>query len=202
LVDEIEKEELPCCILTFANIPSLMFPLLAKTLILVTFPVSAQDEVQINTPYVATPYPVVSAMLRLAKVKKSDIVYDLGCGDGRILIEAAKRYGAHGVGIDINPERIREAEGIARRERVSELLSFRIGDLYDIDLQDATLVALYLLPEVNLKLRPKLQKQLRPGARIVSHTFDMGDWKPNQAKRSGGETIYLWKIKRPFWHFI
>jgi SAM-dependent methyltransferase len=180
----------------------MIFPLLAKTLVFVILPVSAQDEVQINTPYVATPYPVVRAMLRLARVKKSDTVYDLGCGDGRILIEAAKSYGAHGVGIDNNPERIREAEEIARREGVSELLSFRIGDLYDINLQDATLVTLYLLPEVNLKLRPKLQKQLRPGARVVSHTFDMGDWKPKQAQLSGGETIYLWKIKRPFWHFI
>lgn len=169
---------------------------------LVILPVSAQDEVPINTPYVATPYPVVRAMLQLARVKKSDTVYDLGCGDGRILIEAAKRYGARGVGIDINPDRIREAQEGARREGVSELLSFRIGDLYDVDLQDATLVTLYLLPEVNLKLRPKLQKQLRPGARIVSHTFDMGDWKPNQAQSSGGETIYLWKIKRSFRHFI
>jgi ribosomal protein L11 methylase PrmA len=180
----------------------MMLPLLTGLAALVILPVSAQDEVQINTPYVATPYPVVRAMLHLARTKKSDKVYDLGCGDGRILIEAAKRYGAHGVGIDNNPQRIREAQEAARREGVSELLSFRLGDLYAVDLQDATLVTLYLLPEVNLKLKPKLQKQLRPGTRIVSHTFDMGDWKPNQAQSSAGETIYLWKIKRSFWHFI
>lgn len=157
-----------------------------------------QDEVQINTPYVATPYPVVRAMLRLARTKKSDIVYDLGCGDGRILIEAAKTYGAHGIGVDNNAERIREAQEIARKEGVSHLVSFRVGDLYDVNLQAATVVTLYLLPEVNLKLRPKLQKQLKPGARIVSHSFDMGDWKPSKVQISGGESIYLWKVKRHF----
>lgn len=158
--------------------------------------VFGQDEVQINTPYVATPYPIVRAMLRLARTKKSDIVYDLGCGDGRILIEAAKSYGAHGVGVDNNPERIREAEQIAWKEGVSHLVSFRVGDLYDVDLKQATVVTLYLLPEVNLRLRPKLQKQLKPGARIVSHSFDMGDWKPSKIQISAGESIYLWKIKR------
>lgn len=165
-------------------------------LMIVALLVFGQDEVQINTPYVATPYPVVRAMLRLARTKKSDIVYDLGCGDGRILIEAAKSYGAHGVGVDNNPERIREAEQIARKEGVSHLVSFRVGDLYDVDLKQATVVTLYLLPEVNLRLRPKLQKQLKPGARIVSHSFDMGDWKPSKIQISAGESIYLWKIKR------
>jgi SAM-dependent methyltransferase len=138
-------------------------------------------------------------MLRLARAKNSDVVYDLGCGDGRILIEAAKTYGARGVGIDNNPARIREAEEIARREGVSHLLSFRIGDLFDANLQEATLVTLYLLPEVNLRLRPKLQTQLKPGARIVSHSFDMGDWKPSKTQINEGESIYLWKItKRGF----
>jgi SAM-dependent methyltransferase len=169
---------------------------LPKTLMLVVLSVNGQDQVQINTPYVATPYPVVRAMLRLAHAKNSDIVYDLGCGDGRILIEAAKTYGARGVGIDINPDRIREAEELARREGVAHLLSFRIGDLYDVNLHEATLVTLYLLPEVNLRLRPKLQKQLKPGTRIVSHTFDMGDWKPTKTQISAGESIYLWKIKK------
>jgi SAM-dependent methyltransferase len=159
-----------------------------------------QEETQINSPYVGTPYPVVDAMLRLAKVKKSDVVYDLGCGDGRILVEAAKTYGAHGVGVDINPERIQEANELARREGVSQLLNFRVGDLYDVNVQGATLVTLYLLPDVNLRLRPKLQKQLRPGARIVSHSFDMGDWRPNKTGTSEGDTIFLWKIRRHFWH--
>jgi SAM-dependent methyltransferase len=200
---QVENEQLFCYILPFTHVlPSMISSPLARALIFLTLPVFGQDEVQINTPYVATPYPVVKAMLRLAHAKKSDVVYDLGCGDGRILIEAAKTYGAHGVGIDNNPERIREAEQIARREGLSHLLNFRVGDLYDVNLQEATLVTLYLLPEVNLKLRPKLQKQLKPGARVVTHTFDMGDWKPNQAQLSAGARIYLWKIKRPFWHFI
>jgi SAM-dependent methyltransferase len=167
---------------------------LPKVLMFLALPLLSQDEVQINTPYLGTPHPVVNAMLRLAKAKKSDIVYDLGCGDGRILIAAAKTYGARGVGIDNNPERIREAEQIAQREGVSHLVSFRVGDLYDADLQQATLVTLYLLPEVNLRLRPKLQKQLKPGSRIVSHSFDMGDWKPSKTQTNQGETIYLWKI--------
>jgi len=153
-----------------------------------------QDQVQINTPYVATPYPVVKAMLRLAKAKKSDIIYDLGCGDGRILVEAAKAYGARGVGIDNNPRRIDEAEELARREGVSHLLSFRLGDLYEVNLEEATLVTLYLLPEVNLKLKPKLQAQLKPGSRIVSHSFAMGDWKPDKQRIVDGGHIYLWTI--------
>jgi SAM-dependent methyltransferase len=180
----------------------MMFRFLPKALMLLAISLSGSDEVRINTPYLGTPYPVVNAMLRLAKTKKSDIVYDLGCGDGRILIEAAKTYGARGVGIDNNPERIREAEEIARREGVSHLLTFRVGDLYDADLQEATLVTLYLLPEVNLRLRPKLKNQLKPGARIVSHSFNMGDWKPNETQTNQGETIYLWKIKGHFWRFI
>jgi ubiquinone/menaquinone biosynthesis C-methylase UbiE len=168
---------------------------LARALTCLAFSAFGQEQTQINSPYVGTPYPVVDAMLRLAKVKKSDVVYDLGCGDGRILVEAAKTYGAHGVGVDINPERIQEANELARREGVSQLLSFRVGDLYDVNLQGATLVTLYLLPDVNLRLRPKLQRQLRPGARIVSHSFAMGDWKPNKTETSEGDTIFLWKIK-------
>ncbi|MFZ0589551.1 MAG: class I SAM-dependent methyltransferase [Bryobacteraceae bacterium] len=161
----------------------------------------AQDQVQINTPYVATPSPVVDAMLDLAHVKSSDLIYDLGCGDGRIVIQAAKRYGARGIGVDNNPERIREAQENARREGVGQLVEFRLGDLYDTNVENATIVALYLLPDVNLRLRPKLKAQLKPGARVVSHTFDMGDWKPKKKRIVNGEKIYLWTIKRRFWFF-
>ena len=161
----------------------------------------AQDQVQINSPYVATPAPVVDAMLSLARAGQSDVVYDLGCGDGRIIIQAAKRFGAHGVGIDNNPERIREAQENARREGVANLVEFRIGDLYDANVGKATVVALYLLPDVNLRLRGKLKAQLKPGARVVSHTFDMGDWKPNKEQTVAGEKIYLWKIRRKFLFF-
>jgi cyclopropane fatty-acyl-phospholipid synthase-like methyltransferase len=162
----------------------------------------AQDQVQINTPYVSTPPAVVDEMLNLAKPKPDDVVYDLGCGDGRIVIEAAKQYGVRGVGIDINPDRIREAEENAKREGVSHLVQFRIGDLYDADIEDATIVALYLLPDVNLRLRPKLKNELKPGARIVSHTFDMGDWKPQKKQTVGGDKIFLWKIRRKFLFFV
>jgi ubiquinone/menaquinone biosynthesis C-methylase UbiE len=122
----------------------------------------------------------VKAMLKLADVKRSDIVYDLGCGDGRIVIAAAKEYGAHGVGIDINPERIQEAKANAKRAGVENLVRFEENDLFDADIHEASVVTLFLLSSVNLKLRPKLLKDLKPGTRIVSNTFDMGDWKPDK----------------------
>jgi cyclopropane fatty-acyl-phospholipid synthase-like methyltransferase len=169
---------------------------------LFTLPLLAQEQVQINSPYVATPSLVVDAMLSLADAKPSDVVYDLGCGDGRIIIQAAKRFGARGIGIDNNPDRIREAQENARREGVSHLVEFRIGDLYDANLEPATIVALYLLPDVNIRLRPKLKSQLKPGARIVSHTFDMGDWKPKKRQMVAGDKIFLWKIRRKFLFFV
>jgi SAM-dependent methyltransferase len=179
-----------------------MFRLLTLSLFTIAA-LSAQDpeQVQIDTPYVASPPPVVDAMLSLAHTKSSDIVYDLGCGDGRILIEAAKQYGARGVGIDNNPKRIHEANENAARAGVSHLVSFRLGDLYQTDLADATLVTLYLLPDVNLRLRPKLQAQLPRGARVVSHTFDMGDWKPRKEQSIEGTKVYLWTIRKRFWFF-
>jgi cyclopropane fatty-acyl-phospholipid synthase-like methyltransferase len=165
-------------------------------------PLLAQQQVQINTPYVGTPPAVVNEMLNLAKPTAQDVIYDLGCGDGRIVIEAAKQYGVRGVGIDNNPDRIREAQENARREGVAHLVEFRIGDLYDANIENATIVALYLLPDVNLRLRPKLKSELKPGARIVSHTFDMGDWKPKKKQIVEGEKIYLWKIRRKFLFFV
>jgi SAM-dependent methyltransferase len=155
----------------------------------------APEQIQINPPYVRTPDKVVSAMLKLAGVKASDIVYDLGCGDGRIVIAAAKDYGAHGVGIDIDPERIQEARENARKAGVEALVRFEVNDLFAADIHSATVVALYLLPDVNLRLRPKLLKELKPGTRIVSHDFHMGDWKPDKHELvDAASSIYLWRI--------
>jgi len=149
--------------------------------------------VLINAPYVTTPATVVTAMLQLAGIANRDTVYDLGCGDGRIVIAAAK-LGAHGVGIDINPQRIREARANARKAGVETLVRFEAGDIFDADIRDATVVALYLLPDLNLRLRPKLLKELKPGTRVVSHAFDMGGWTPEKKQIVDGSPIYLWTI--------
>ncbi len=130
-----------------------------------------------DVPYVPTTERAVQEMLKLAAVKSSDVLYDLGCGDGRIVITAAKKYGAHGVGIDINPVRIAEAKANAKKEGVEHLVRFEEQDLFEAKIGDATVVTLFLLPSVNLKLRPKLIADLKPGTRVVSNTFDMGDWK-------------------------
>jgi precorrin-6B methylase 2 len=146
---------------------------------------TTQPKHQLDVPYVPTTEEAVKAMLKLADVKKSDVVYDLGCGDGRIVIAAAKEYGAHGVGIDINPERIQEAEGNAKRAGVEKLVRFEENDLFKANIHEATVVTLFLLGSVNLKLRPKLLRDLKPGTRIVSNTFDMGDWKPEREESLG-----------------
>lgn len=145
--------------------------------------------------YVPTPQAVVQRMLQMARVTSRDLVYDLGCGDGRIVIEAARRYGAHGVGIDIDPERIAEARANARAAGVTHLVQFRLADLFESDFSGATVVTLYLLPSLNLKLRPKLWKELKPGTRVVSHDFDMGDWKPEQTVQVDNRTVYFWTVK-------
>jgi SAM-dependent methyltransferase len=151
-----------------------------------------------DVPYVPTSHEVVAEMLRVANVTAKDVVYDLGCGDGRIVITAAKERGARGVGIDINPERIKESIENARQAGVTDRVKFKVQDLFEADLRDATVVMLYLLPDVNLRLRPKLLRELKPGTRIVSHAFSMGDWKPEKVVTvsSGGieRTIYFWTI--------
>jgi SAM-dependent methyltransferase len=156
-----------------------------------------------DVPYVPTTEPAVQAMLKLAGVKKTDVVYDLGCGDGRIVIAAAKSYGARGVGIDINPVRIAEAKENARKAGVEKLVRFEEKDLFQADIHEATVVTLFLLPTVNMKLRPKLLQDLKPGTRVVSNTFDMGDWKPDKEATVGGvddveaplsRDLYLWVI--------
>ena len=149
-------------------------------------------------PYVPTPQEVVDRMLQLAGVGKGDTVIDLGCGDGRIPISAAKVYGARGIGVDIDPQRIAEANANAKQAGVTNLVSFRLQDAMAVDLREATVVTLYLLSSSNLKLRPILTSQLKAGSRIVSHNFSMGDWKADKVDTfidtSGGtRTLYLWK---------
>ncbi len=157
-------------------------------------PVATPQQRRPDVPYVPTPQPVVNAMLQLAQVNTNDVIYDLGSGDGRIPITAAQKYGARGVGVDINPQRVQEANANAQRAGVTDRLEFRQQDLFQTNLRNATVVTLYLLPDVNLKLRPKLLKELKPGTRIVSHSFDMGNWKPQQVQQVDGTTIYLWVV--------
>jgi precorrin-6B methylase 2 len=144
--------------------------------------------------FVPTPDDVVNKMLEMAKVTANDVVYDLGCGDGRIVITAAQRYGCRGVGIDIDPDRIREATKNVRRANVADKVKFIQGDLFETNISEATVVTLYLLTELNLKLRPKLMKDLQPGTRVVSHAFAMGTWKPERTERVSGSSVYLWRI--------
>ncbi len=150
--------------------------------------------------YVPTPAQVVQAMLKAAKVTKDDVVYDLGCGDGRIVIAAAKDFGARGIGIDIDPQRIKEARANAEQAGVTDRVTFLQQDLFESDFHEATVVTLYLLPSLNLKLRPKLLKELKPGTRIVSHAFDMGDWKPEQTLDVDGRAVYLWIVPKQASH--
>ena len=152
------------------------------------------QETHRDVPYVPTPQTVVDEMLKIAAVTKNDVVYDLGCGDGRIVITAAKKYGARGVGIDIDPVRIKEANANAAQAGVTDRVKFIEQNLFETDFKEATVVTLYLLPEVNLRLRPKLWSDLKPGTRVVSHAFDMGDWKPDRTEQFEGKTIHYWVI--------
>jgi SAM-dependent methyltransferase len=155
-----------------------------------------------DVPFVPTTDAAVQAMLKLAEVKKTDVVYDLGCGDGRIVIAAVKEMGARAVGIDINPVRIGEAKENARKAGVEKMVRFEENDLFEADIHEATVVTLFLLPQVNFKLRPKLLKDLKPGTRVVSNTFDMGDWKPDKEAVVPGSDedsylshkLYLWIV--------
>jgi hypothetical protein len=157
-------------------------------------PLDKQPEV----PYVPTHEKVVDEMLKVAKVGKNDVLYDLGSGDGRIPITAAKRWGTRGVGVDIDPERIKEARENATKAGVADKVKFMQQDLFDTDIKDATVVTLYLLPEVNLRLRPKLLADLKPGTRVVSHNYDMGDWKPLKSLTvnlsDGDHYVYYWVV--------
>lgn len=161
------------------------------------FVVAAQPQQfddNLDVPYVPSPNDVVAGMLKLAGVNKGDFLIDLGCGDGRIVVAAAKEFGARGVGYDLNPERIKEAKENAAKAGVSERTEFVEKNLFDADIKRATVVTLYLLPGVNEKLKPRLLAELKPGTRVVSHSFDMGDWKPTKQMEVAGRKLYLWTI--------
>jgi SAM-dependent methyltransferase len=144
-------------------------------------------------PFVPTPQEVVDKMIELAGVKKGDVVYDLGSGDGRIVITAAKK-GAKAVGFEIDPDLVKESRENIRKTGVQQLAEIRQQDILTVDLSAASVVTMYLLPDVNLRLKPNILSQLKPGSRVVSHAFDMGDWKPNRTEQVNGRTVYLWII--------
>jgi precorrin-6B methylase 2 len=193
-----------------------MLRAIALSLIFLVFAVSAEAQTgarqapgapaaaaqkQLRSPdviFVPTPHEVVDAMLKVANVGKGDVLYDLGSGDGRIPIAAAQKYGiTRGIGIDINPLRVKEANENLAKAGVGDRVRFINADLFESNLSEATVVTLYLLPTLNLKLLPKLLKELKPGTRIVSHAFDMGTWKPEQTVNADGGTVYFWTIPAP-----
>jgi precorrin-6B methylase 2 len=167
------------------------------SLFLLAIAFSSFAQQQPDVIFVPTPHDVVERMLQVAKVGPGDVLYDLGSGDGRIPIAAARKFGIRAVGIDIDPERIREANANAKQAGVAKLVTFRQQDLFKADFKEATVVTLYLLPELNEKLRPRLWAELRPGTRIVSHQFDMGNWKPERKIELNGRTIYFWTVPEP-----
>jgi SAM-dependent methyltransferase len=158
-----------------------------------------QPKRPLDVPYLPTTEQAVEAMLRLADVKSTDVVYDLGCGDGRIVVTAAKIFGAHGVGIDIDPVRIAEANANAKKAGVEKLVRFQEADLFQADIHEASVVTLFLLSSVNLKLRPKLLSDLKPGTRVVSNTFDMGDWQPAKELDLGSSEDNYFSRKLMLW---
>src|SRR5512132_3651639 len=158
------------------------------------------DEGKKIVPYVPTPQEVVERMLELAQVKKGDVVYDLGSGDGRMVVTAAKKYGVKAVGFEIEPERIKESKENIAKAGVGNLVEIRQQDIRTVDLSAASVLTMYLLPEVNLMIRPNIWKQMKPGSRVVSHDFDMGDWKPLKTESfkdgsSWDHTLYLWHVE-------
>ena len=173
----------------------ILFPLILVIWVLMFLLTAHSQEPLPEVPYVPTPEEVVVGMLKMAGVSQNDVVYDLGCGDGRIVITAAKLFGARGGGVDNDPNLIRQSNENARRAGVADRVKFVEQDLFETDIREATVVTLYLLPELNLQLRPKLFRDLRPGSRIVAHEFDMGDWRPdNMAKVDRVKFYYYGRI--------
>ncbi|MGE5490076.1 MAG: SAM-dependent methyltransferase [Actinomycetota bacterium] len=152
------------------------------------------EGVNLDVPYVPTPQPVVDRMLQMAGVKSTDLVMDVGCGDGRMVVTAAKQYGARGFCNDIDPERISEARRNAKEAGVADKVKFRQGNLFDVDISQADVLPMYLLESINLKLRPKILATAKPGARVVSHAFTMGDWKPDMTDTVDGRHVFLWIV--------
>jgi precorrin-6B methylase 2 len=191
---------------TFFMAGLLSFAVGVAGLVLQSLPAAAQpaqkyeDEGKKIVPYVPTPQEVVERMLELAQVKKGDVVYDLGSGDGRIVVTAAKKYGARAIGFEIDPERIKESAENIKKAGVGHLVEIRQQDIRTVDLSPASVLTMYLLPEVNLMIRPNIWKQMKPGSRVVSHDFDMGDWKPLKTENikdgsSWDHTLYLWHVE-------
>lgn len=149
---------------------------------------------RLDVPFVPTPQQVVDKMLELANVQKGDYLVDLGSGDGRIPVTAAQRFGIKALGVDINPQRIKEANERAQAAGVANLVEFRQQDLFETDISQANVLTMYLLPSVNMKLRPKILSDMKPGSRVVSHAFDMGDWAPQQKVSVDGRTVFLWIV--------
>ena len=177
----------------------------AAYLLLLAFPLRAQGQEKLDIPFVPSPMIIVQRMLQLAEIKQDDLVYDLGSGDGRVIIEAAKKYGSRGVGIDLNPELVETARANAAKAGVSHLVEFRAADALTVDLSEATVVTLYMFKWFNNEIRPKLQR-LKPGSRIVAHDFDIDNWKPTkieiiepssdpEAVLAEPRTLYFWKIE-------
>ena len=159
-------------------------------------PQSVPDETppRLDVPYVPTPQAVVDEMLRLAKPTKDDLLYDLGCGDGRIVVTAAKQFGTKGVGFDIDPARIRDSLANAQTAGVTGLVTFRRQDLFTVSLAEPNVLTMYLLPSVNMKLRPKILSEMKPGTRVVSHAFTMEDWQPDDHSSANGGNVYFWVV--------
>ena len=159
---------------------------------------SQESKVSLDVPYVPTPQPVVDAMIDMVDLKDGDVVWDLGCGDGRMVITAAKRKDIRGVGVDLNPQRIKESKENAKKAGVEDEVNFRVANLFETDFSDATVLTMYLLQSVNLKLRPVILRDLQPGARIVSNSFTMGEWTPDESRQTDEQIIsrnlYHWVV--------
>jgi len=153
-----------------------------------------QPVVRTDVPYVPTPPEVVERMLQIAEVKPESFVMDVGCGDGRMVVTAAEKFGARGLGVDINPVRIDEATANAQRAGVQDKVEFRVGDLFKADLSQADVLAIYLLNDVNLRLRPRILETMKPGARVVSHAFHMAEWNPDHHETVDGRNVYMWVV--------
>ena len=179
---------------SYLEIACALGAVVAATLLL-RVPIAGQTAPSLDIHYVPTPTAVVEAMLTIARVTSADVVYDLGSGDGRIVIEAARKYGARGVGIELDAELVKRAREGAREAGVADKVSFVQADLFKTDLSPATVVTLYLSPSINLRLRSKFERELRPGARLVSHRFPVGDWKPDQELTVGANRVLFWTIR-------
>jgi hypothetical protein len=181
-----------------ARLNSIALALLLIATVVVNLAVAQAQEGKI-VPYVPTPQEVVDRMLELAQVKKGDVVYDLGAGDGRIVVTAAKKYGVRAIGFEIDPQRIKESTENITKAGVGHLVEIRQQDIRTVDLSPASVLTMYLLPEVNLMIRPNIWKQMKPGSRVVSHDFDMGDWKPLKTENmkdssNWDHALYLWHV--------